>query len=90
MRHKIYLLIFSLIFLLGMVGLQSCFEDHYAGPRYGYGGYRASRGYVYAPPYRAYNSYGSRDGNGYRYRERHEDYAGHQGWGYLHESHNHG
>jgi len=32
-QHKIYLLIISLLFLVGMVGLQACFE----GQGYGYG-----------------------------------------------------
>ena len=89
MRHKIYPLIISLVFLFGMVGLQGCFEDHYSNPGYGYGGYGASPASSYAPPYRSYNynwpgySNGSQYyepgyNNGYRAGERHEEHEEHE------------
>jgi hypothetical protein len=75
MRHKIYPLIIALFFVVGMVGLQGCFEEHYSDPGYGYGGYQA---YSYAPSYRPYNYYGSGYSNGYRAGERHEEDEEHE------------
>lgn len=95
MRHKVYLLIISLFFVVGMVGLQACFESHYSNPGYGYGSYPAYGGpaypaYGYAPSYRPYNYYGSGYGNGYRAGERHEEHEEHaeqHGQGHPHEGH---
>jgi hypothetical protein len=86
MRHKIYPLIISLFFVVGMVGLQGCFEEHYSDPgygyggypAYGYGGYPAYPAYSYAPSYRPYNYYGSGYSNGYRAGERHEEHEEHE------------
>jgi hypothetical protein len=91
MRHKIYPLIISLFFVLGMVGLQACFEEH-SGPGYGYGGNPAYPAYGYAPSYRPNNYYAPGYGNGYRAGERHEEHeehAEHQGQGHPHEGHDH-
>jgi hypothetical protein len=75
MRHKIYLLIISMFFAAGIVGLQACFEESYSGPGYGYG-YPAYPSYSYAPAYRPYYGYGYR--NGYRAGARHEEHEEHE------------
>jgi hypothetical protein len=67
MRHKIYPLIISLVFLLDMVGLQGCFEDDYSNPGYGNVAYGGSPAYSYVPPYRSYNYKGPRYSNGSGY-----------------------
>ena len=75
MRHKIYILIISVLFVVGMAGLQGCFEEHYSGPGYGYGA-PAYPAYGYATPsYRPYNYYAPAPvyRNGYRAGERHEE-----------------
>ena len=87
MRHKIYPLIISLFFVLGMVGLQACFEEH-SGPGYGYGDNPAYPAYGYAPN----NYYEPGYGNDYRAGERHEEHeehAEHQGQGHPHGGHDH-
>ena len=77
MRHKIYLLIIALFFVVGMVRMQACFEEGYSGPGYGYG-YPAYPTYSYAPSYRPYNYYGSDYRHGYRAGARHEEHEEHE------------
>jgi hypothetical protein len=92
MRHKIYPLVISLFLVVGIVGLQGCFEEHNSGPGYGYGGYTAYPASSYAPSYRPYNYYGSGYSNGHNAGERHEEHeehAEHDGQGHPHEAHDH-